>query len=64
MSKLKILVTGAAGMLGTALLDHLNQSFAIIATDIVRGYSPEAVQWHIVDLLDEVALRQLLEPVD
>lgn len=48
-------------MLGTALLDRLSRSFAVTATDIVKGYSPQVVEWRIADLLDNMCIQVLLE---
>jgi len=56
-----ILITGAAGMLGTAIIDVLRDNFAIIATDIEQGWSPKKVQWNIIDLLDNGELKRLLK---
>ena len=48
----KIIVTGAAGMLGTAIIDCLKKFFDVVATDQIVGFSPPGVRWHQLDLLD------------
>jgi dTDP-4-dehydrorhamnose reductase len=59
----KILVTGAAGMLGTAILDNLRDRYKVIATDITRGYNPPGVPWKELDLLDNRSATALIEDV-
>ena len=58
---MKIVVTGAAGMLGTAMIDTLRHNSELIATDISSGYSPDGVRWYYVDLLDKAAVTSWLE---
>jgi dTDP-4-dehydrorhamnose reductase len=61
MDKIKVIVTGAAGMLGTAVIDILRNYFHVIATDLYKGYSPDDVRWHEGDLLDSKSLRGWLK---
>ena len=56
----KVVVTGAAGMLGTALIDSLAERHEVIATDIRPGLQSAAVRWSIFDLCDDGALRKFL----
>ena len=50
--KKKVIITGAAGMLGTALICGLRKHFHVIATDLYKGYAPDNVHWYEGDLLD------------
>jgi dTDP-4-dehydrorhamnose reductase len=50
--ELKIVVTGAAGMLGTAMIDFLSKYAEVVATDLSTGYAPETVRWYNLDLFD------------
>lgn len=52
----KVIITGAAGMLGTAVIDNLRNQFNVIATDLYKGYAPANVRWHEVDLCDSKGL--------
>jgi dTDP-4-dehydrorhamnose reductase len=49
-------VTGAAGMLGTALLAVLRSRWAVTATDLVEGVRLEGVQWQTMDIRDEASV--------
>lgn len=44
-------------MLGTAVIDKLKSHYNVIATDLIIGYSPDNVNWHIIDLCDTKALK-------
>lgn len=59
--KTKVIVTGAAGMLGTAVIGNLRDYFHVVATDLRIGYAPDNVHWHEVDLLDSKSLRAWLK---
>jgi dTDP-4-dehydrorhamnose reductase len=48
----KIIITGAAGMLGTAVIDHLMNFYSVTSTDQIIGFSPRGVRWHQMDLLE------------
>lgn len=58
---MKILITGAAGMLGTALLEKFSDSHAVIATDLHKGYGKEGVVWKRLDILNKPELVNFLE---
>ncbi len=45
-------ITGASGMLGTALIEGLNSEYKIYATSRKKGVSRENVEWDCFDLLD------------
>lgn len=56
----KVVVTGAAGMLGTALIDHLAERHDVRATDLVTGVERSGVRWSVFDLCDDDALERFL----
>lgn len=60
---LKIAVTGASGMLGTALLDHFANEFHVFATSRRLGYTKEGINWQLFDLLDKEKLINWLNTV-
>jgi dTDP-4-dehydrorhamnose reductase len=47
---MRIGVTGASGMLGTALIDELTNKHQVFATSRGKGYEKEGVQWECFDL--------------
>lgn len=53
---LRVAITGAAGMLGTAVLDHLSGEHVVFATSRELGYCKEGVHWQPFDLLDKTRL--------
>ena len=56
-------ITGAAGMLGGALIDVLHARHEVFATGRQTGYAPPGVTWDLFDLLDERSLsRGWFEP--
>ena len=57
---LKVVITGAAGMLGTALIDRFAKRHDVIATSRTAGIQREGVRWSIFDLCDDRALRWFL----
>ena len=57
---MKVIVTGASGMLGTALIDRLADDFTVIATSRQTGYQKSNVEWTKSDLLDSHAFRSWL----
>jgi dTDP-4-dehydrorhamnose reductase len=59
--KKRIAVTGASGMLGTALLDCLSAEHVLYATSRQIGYCWEGVEWKTFDLLDTDLLTRWLE---
>ena len=60
---MRILVTGAAGTLGRALLPRLDAAgHAIVAIDIAQGFGPG--EWRVADLTDRRAVADAAEGVD
>lgn len=57
---MKILITGASGLLGSALVAHLSDEFEIIGISRNHGSSPYSVRWVRLDLLDLEATRELI----
>ncbi len=55
-----VVITGAAGMLGSALVDQFADSHDVIATDLAVGVERQGVRWLLCDLDDDVALRHLV----
>lgn len=55
-SRCRVGVTGAAGMLGSALLDVLSSEWDVYATDLHAGRDVQSVRWDTLDLLDTSAL--------
>lgn len=53
-------MTGAAGMLGTALVDVLSRDYEVLATDLRHGSRWPSVHWDTMDLLDSVSLGDWL----
>ncbi len=56
----KILVTGAAGMLGTALISHCCHGYDVVATDLQIGSQFPGVRWVLADLSNQVFVRRLI----
>lgn len=61
--RLKIAITGASGMLGTALIDLLGHKYDVFATSRTVGYKKSGVQWASFDLLNTDALVSWLNKV-
>ncbi len=61
---MKIGITGASGMLGTALIDRLYLEHKIYATSRKIGIKKDRVRWDCFDLLDVKALHSWLEVND
>jgi dTDP-4-dehydrorhamnose reductase len=49
---MKIGITGASGMLGTALIDKLDEQYVVFATARSQGLKKNNVQWKCFDLID------------
>ena len=57
---MRIGVTGASGMLGTALIDKLTNKYKVFATSRRKGLEREDVQWDCFDLTNTQQLRKWL----
>ncbi|MCX7121826.1 MAG: SDR family oxidoreductase [Gammaproteobacteria bacterium] len=56
----KIAVTGARGMLGTAILNRFSDDFNIFATSRTKGLCKNNIHWKLFDLLDSEKLTAWL----
>ena len=57
---MKIGVTGASGMLGTALLSQISKSHEIYATSRSKGFDDKNIKWDCFDLTDKSLLSSWL----
>jgi dTDP-4-dehydrorhamnose reductase len=57
---MRIGVTGASGMLGTALIDELTNKHEVFATSRRKGFEKDGVQWECFDLTNSQHLNQWL----
>ena len=57
---MRIGVTGASGMLGTALIDELTSNHQVFATSRSKGYEKDGVQWDCFDLTNVKKLNRWL----
>ncbi|MBT4732927.1 SDR family oxidoreductase [Candidatus Woesearchaeota archaeon] len=57
---MRIGVTGASGMLGTALIDELTNKHEVFATSRRKGLEKDGVQWECFDLTNSQHLNQWL----
>jgi dTDP-4-dehydrorhamnose reductase len=57
---MKIGITGASGMLGTALIDELIHKHSIFATSRSTGFKKKGVQWQCFDLTNSEKLHKCL----
>jgi dTDP-4-dehydrorhamnose reductase len=57
---MRIGVTGASGMLGTALIDELSNKYEIFATSRNKGLEKEGIQWDCFDLTNSQQLKRWL----
>jgi len=57
---MKIAITGANGMLGTALIAHLSKKYKIFATSRSKGIENKNIEWSCFDLTDTVLLYKWL----
>jgi dTDP-4-dehydrorhamnose reductase len=53
-------VTGASGMLGTALIDELAKKYQVFATSRSKGLEREGIQWDCFDLTNLSKLKKWL----
>ena len=58
---MRIGITGASGMLGTALVKHLSKTHQIFATSRSKGLEGKNIKWNCFDLTETVLLNQWLE---
>lgn len=56
-------VTGASGMLGSALLSHLSKSYRVFATSRGKGIEGKNIKWNCFDLTDSMLLSEWLETI-
>jgi dTDP-4-dehydrorhamnose reductase len=61
---MRIGVTGASGMLGTALIDELSNKYEIFATSRNKGFEKEGIQWDCFDLTNSQQLKKWLNNTD
>jgi len=59
----KIAITGASGMLGTAMLDCFAKVHSVFATSRSQGLSQTNIKWDMFDLLDFDVLMQWLNHI-
>lgn len=60
---MKVLVTGASGLLGTALVDHLADDFELVGVSRNLGFCPKHVSWVLADLLNLSETAKLLQRI-
>ena len=58
---MRVGITGASGMLGTALVSHLSKRHDIFATSRGKGVEGQNIEWDCFDLTDAALLNQWLE---
>lgn len=60
---MKVFITGASGLLGTALIDYLADEFELVGVSRQPGFRADEIPWVLTDLLDLSATRDLLQKV-
>ncbi len=60
---MKVGVTGASGMLGSALITHLSKSYRVFATSRGKGVEGKNIEWDCFDLTDIILLNEWLEEI-
>jgi dTDP-4-dehydrorhamnose reductase len=58
---MRVGITGASGMLGTALVNHLSKTHQIFATSRSKGLEGQNIKWNCFDLTETVLLNKWLE---
>ncbi len=58
---MRIGITGASGMLGTAFVVHLSKSHEIFATSRSKGVEGENIEWSCFDLINTALLNKWLD---
>jgi len=56
-------ITGASGMLGSALIAHLSKSYRVFATSRGRGVEGKNIKWECFNLTDIILLTEWLETI-
>ena len=56
-------ITGASGMLGSALIAHLSKSYRVFATSRGRGVEGKNITWDCFNLTDIILLTEWLETI-
>ena len=57
---MKVAVTGASGMLGSALITHLSKSYRVFATSRRKGVEGKNIKWDCFNLIDITLLNEWL----
>ena len=57
---MRVGLTGASGMLGTALIDELTKKYEVFATSRSKGLEREGIQWDCFDLTNSQKLKKWL----
>ena len=60
---MKVGITGASGMLGSALITHLSKSYRVFATSRGRGVEGKNIKWDCFNLTDIILLTEWLETI-
>jgi dTDP-4-dehydrorhamnose reductase len=60
---MRIGITGASGMLGTALLAHLSRLHKVFATSRSKGVEGKGIEWNCFDLTDIALLNTWLNKI-
>jgi dTDP-4-dehydrorhamnose reductase len=60
---MKVGITGASGMLGSALITHLSKSYRVFATSRERGVEGKNIKWDCFNLTDIILLTEWLETI-
>jgi dTDP-4-dehydrorhamnose reductase len=58
---MRIGITGASGMLGSALLDYLSNSYKVFATSRSKSIENKNIQWNCFDLTNTASLNNWLK---
>jgi dTDP-4-dehydrorhamnose reductase len=62
--KIRIGITGASGMLGTALVARLSKSYKVFATSRSKGIEGQNIEWDCFDLTNIILLNGWLHRVE
>jgi dTDP-4-dehydrorhamnose reductase len=61
---MKVGVTGASGMLGTALISHLSKSYRVFATSRGKSLEGKNINWDCFNLTDATLLNEWLQKIN